>query len=351
MHAEVQRYYGEVLSSTEDLKTSACCTIASQPAYLTDALSLIHDEVTSRYYGCGLVLPEALDGASVLDLGCGAGRDVYVLSRLVGEQGRVVGVDMTPEQLAVARRHRDFHAQQFGHEKSNVEFVDGNIERLGETDLAEAQFDIIVSNCVINLATDKQAVLDEAFRLLKPGGELYFADVYADRRVPAHLQADPVLYGECLSGALYWRDFMATAKLAGFADPRLVTDRPLTVEDKALAEKLGDIRFFSVTYRLFKLSGLEATSEDYGQTARYLGNDPWLPDAFSFDKSNLFKTGEPQPVDGNTARMLESSRLATHFEVTGERNEHLGSFERDTHDSGLPFDIDAETAGNTGSCC
>ncbi len=349
MHAEVQRYYGEVLSSTDDLKTSACCTIAPPPDYLTDALSLIHDDVTSRYYGCGLVLPEGLDGTSVLDLGCGAGRDVYVLSRLVGEQGRVVGIDMTPEQLTVARRHRAFHARQFGHEESNVEFIEGNIERLGEIGLADEQFDVIVSNCVINLAMDKQAVLDEAFRLLKPGGELYFADVYADRRVPAHLQADPVLYGECLSGAMYWRDFIATAVRAGFRDPRLVGDRPLTVEDAALAEKVGEIRFFSATYRLFKLPGLEAMTENYGQSVRYLGSAPWLADAFSFDKSSVFETGRLQPVDGNTAHMLGNSRLARHFEIVGERDVHLGSFQAATRDSGLPFDADA--VASTGSCC
>ena len=135
MHAEVQRYYGEVLSSTDDLKTSACCTADAPPRYLRDALGQIHDEVLTRYYGCGLVLPEALDGADVLDLGCGAGRDVYVLSQLAGEDGFVVGVDMTPEQLDVARRHRDYHAEQFGHARSNVEFIEGNIERLGETGL------------------------------------------------------------------------------------------------------------------------------------------------------------------------------------------------------------------------
>ena len=121
-HEEVQRYYGETLQSSDDLKTSACCTSAAPDGHVRDALQAIHPEVTSRYYGCGLVLPDALQGLRVLDLGCGAGRDVYLLSKLVGESGSVVGVDMTPAQLDIARKHREFHAESFGYAESNVEF-------------------------------------------------------------------------------------------------------------------------------------------------------------------------------------------------------------------------------------
>ena len=113
---------------------------------------------------------------------------------------------MTPAQLDVARAHRGYHAEKFGHAAPNTEFHHGYIEKLHELDLEPGSFDIIVSNCVINLATDKAAVLKGAFDLLKPGGEMYFSDVYADRRVPAAMAEDEVLYGECLSGALYWND-------------------------------------------------------------------------------------------------------------------------------------------------
>ena len=89
-----------------------------------------------------------------------------------------------------------------------MRFLKGYLEHLDELDLADASFDVIVSNCVINLSPDKRAVLAQAHRLLKPGGELYFSDVYADRRVPVELSNDPVLYGECLAGALYWNDFL-----------------------------------------------------------------------------------------------------------------------------------------------
>ncbi|MFQ5635685.1 MAG: methyltransferase domain-containing protein [Gammaproteobacteria bacterium] len=350
MHAEVQRYYGEVLASTDDLRTSACCTAEAPPDFLRTALAQIHDEVLSRYYGCGLVLPEVLDGAQVLDLGCGAGRDVYVLAQLVGAGGRVVGVDMTPEQLDVARRHRDHHAQRFGHRAPNVEFIEGHIEHLDRTGLAAGRFDVIVSNCVINLAMDKQAVLNEAYRLLKPGGELYFADVYADRRIPGDLREDPVLYGECLAGALYWNDFLQIAFRAGFTDPRLVTDRPLAVEDAELAARVGDIRFYSATYRLFKLAELERGNEDYGQSVRYRGSAPHHPDRFTFDKYHVFETGRSTPVSGNTACMLAASRLAPHFEVSGDTRHHRGPFVGPVQACGTAMPFDAGAPAGTGCC-
>lgn len=99
-----------------------------------------------------------------------------------------------------------------GYAAPNVLFKKGYIERLGELGLPEASFDIVISNCVINLSPDKRAVLEGAFRLLKPGGELYFSDVYSDRRVPTRLTKDPVLWGECLTGALYWNDFLHLAQ-------------------------------------------------------------------------------------------------------------------------------------------
>ena len=102
MRAEVQHYYGEVLQSSADLKTSACCSPDEMPGHVKTAMARIHDDVLSRYYGCGLILPEALEGVQILDLGCGAGRDCYLLSQLVGPGGSVVGVDMTVEQLDVA---------------------------------------------------------------------------------------------------------------------------------------------------------------------------------------------------------------------------------------------------------
>lgn len=113
---------------------------------------------TNCYYGCGLVVPQAIEGATILDLGSGSGQDAYLLAQLVGEHGRVTGVDATQAQLAIANRHLDWHRDRFGYAQSNVRFVEGDIERLDALDLPDDGYDAIVSNCVINLVGDKAQV-------------------------------------------------------------------------------------------------------------------------------------------------------------------------------------------------
>ncbi|MDP3033299.1 MAG: methyltransferase domain-containing protein [Rhodocyclaceae bacterium] len=349
MHDLVQDYYGRQLQHTGDLKTTACCDIDQVPDWLKPLLARIHPEVLSRYYGCGLVCPPLLAGCRVLDLGSGSGRDVYALAQLVGADGEVVGVDMTAEQLEVANRHIDFHAEAFGYRK--VRFLQGYIERLDELDLAPGSFDVIVSNCVINLSPDKDAVLRGVHRLLKPGGEFYFSDVYADRRVPEAVRNDPVLYGECLGGALYWNDFQRLAQRQGFADPRLVADRPLAVTEPELASRTGNLRFFSATYRLFKLDALETACEDYGQAVIYRGTIPNHPDRLAFDKYHDIETGRVFPVCGNTWQMLQGSRFAPHFEFIGDFSRHYGLFAGCGSGSSMPFDVAAAAGMATASCC
>jgi SAM-dependent methyltransferase len=282
----------------------------------------------------------------VLDLGCGSGRDVYALAQLVGPRGEVVGVDMTDEQLAVAEKHRLHHARLFGFD--NVRFVHGYIERLDELGLQPHSFDVIVSNCVVNLSPDKDAVLRGVQGLLKPGGEFYFSDVYADRRVPEAVRNDPVLYGECLGGALYWNDFLRLAQRQGFADPRLVEDRPLAVTDPALAARLGNLRFFSATYRLFKVDALESACEDYGQAVIYRGTLEQQPHRFVLDKHHDIEAGRVFPVCGNTWRMLRETRFAPHFEFIGDFSRHHGLFAG--CGGSLPFDTRGD-ALSTSACC
>lgn len=348
MQEVVQKYYSETLTSSQDLQTNACCTDAALPYFVKPLLARVHAEVQTRYYGCGLVLPELLEGLTILDLGCGAGRDVYVLSQLVGEKGQVIGVDMTEEQLAVARRHEKFHQKAFGYKRGNVRFLHGYIERLDELALADASVDVIVSNCVINLAIDKTAVLREAFRVLKPGGELYFSDVYSDRRIPADLTRDPVLYGECLSGALYWNDFLQLARNNGFTDPRLVDDRPVTIDNPALIEKTGNIRFYSATYRLFKLLDLELACEDHGQSVVYRGTIPHHAHVFRLDKHHVIEIGRQFPVCGNTWRMLHDTRFIKHFDFYGDFDRHFGIFPG--CGMGIPFS-ETVTGERKGGCC
>jgi len=343
-----REYYGRVLESSADLRTDACCTTAAPPPSIRAMLANVHQEVRARYYGCGLVVPQAIDGAAVLDLGSGSGQDAYLLAQLVGAKGSVTGVDATPEQLAVAEAHLGWHAERFGF--ANVRFLEGDIERPGDLDLAPESFDVIVSNCVINLVADKAAVFRAAHRLLKPGGELYFSDVYADRRVPAHLLADPVLHGECLSGALYWGDFTHLAKQAGFADPRLVTDRPLAINDAAVAAKLAGIAFVSATWRLFKIAGLEPQCEDYGQAVRYRGTVPGEEQCFHLDAHHAIEAGRVFPVCGNSWLMLAETRFAPHFEFLGDFSRHYGVFPG--CGTAVPFgQSDANPAKSEAPCC
>ena len=320
----VRAYYGQELQSSADLKTSACCDADAVPAWLQPLLARVHPEVTARYYGCGLVVPPLLEGCTVLDLGCGAGRDVYLLAQLVGATGRVVGVDMTPEQLAVARAHQAHHAERFGFD--NVTLLEGQIEALAALGLPEASVDVVVSNCVLNLCTDKGAVLRGVQRLLKPGGEFFFSDVYCDRRLDDAVRRHPVLWGECLGGALYWQDFLQLARSAGFRDPRLVSDRPLAITEPALAPLVDGARFFAATWRLFSLEGLEETCEDYGDVVRYKGTISDHPKAFPLDDHHLFPTGETAKVCRNTLRMVSETRLAHHFEIVTAGPCHLGVF-------------------------
>lgn len=349
MHEQVQDYYGKTLQGSDDLKTNACCTDSQLPEYLKPILSQIHDDVMMRYYGCGLIAPASLEGLRILDLGSGSGRDCFALSALVGKDGFVVGVDMTDEQLAIANQHIDFHTQQFGYAQPNVQFLKGYIEKLDELDLPDHSFDLIISNCVINLSPDKEAVLKSAQRLLKPGGEMYFSDVYASQRVPEELVNDPVLYGECLSGALYWNDFINLAKRCGFADPRLVEDRPLTIDNKAIEQRIGHIGFYSATYRLFNIEGLEPACEDYGQAVRYRGSVAHHPHQFVLDKHHIIATGKLFPVCGNTYRMLKESRFASHFDFYGSWDRHYGIFEG--CGTSLPFDSASVSIDASGGCC
>jgi SAM-dependent methyltransferase len=348
--ASARNYYGRVIENARDLRTDACATAEPPSLLLRAALANVHPEVRARYYGCGLIAPARLEGARVLDLGSGAGQDAYVLAQLVGERGAVVGVDATPEQLAHARAHLDWHRTRFGYARSNVEFLEGDIGQLEALDLAPASFDVIVSNCVFNLLADKPAVFAAAYRLLKHGGELYFSDIYADRRLSAALAADQVLHGECLAGALYWNDFVRIARAAGFADPRLVTSRPLQITDDAIAAKLAPARFYSATFRLFKLDGLESACEDYGQAVRYNGGVAGEEAVFTLDAHHVIEAGRIVPVCGNTYAMLRETRFAPHFDFFGDGRTHFGIFKG--CETEVPFaDADALDGAAASACC
>ncbi|MBI5139465.1 methyltransferase domain-containing protein [Candidatus Nomurabacteria bacterium] len=322
----VRDYYGNILKTNKDLKTSACCATSSLPPRIRDILKEIHPEVIEKFYGCGSPIPPELTSKTVLDLGSGSGRDCFILSKLVGQVGRVIGVDMTDSQLETARKHVNFHTEKFGYKKPNVEFLKGYIEDLVNLNIANNSIEVIVSNCVINLSPDKNRVFSEIFRVLKPGGELYFSDVFSGRRIPKHLSEDPVLLGECLGGALYIEDLRRTLAHVGCHDYRVVAKSKIELHNTEIERKAGMIDFYSMTIRAFKLD-LEDRCEDYGQVAYYLGTIPECQHFFMLDDHHQFKTGQPLLVCKNTALMLSATRYAPHFKIIGWSNQHLGLFD------------------------
>ena len=327
IRAQVREYYGKTLGGSDDLKTNACCCATERPPkYVLDVMPDIADEIVERFYGCGSPIPPALTGATVVDLGCGTGRDVYVLSKLVGPTGRVIGVNMTPEQLAVAQKYQGEQAEKFGFEHSNVEFKAGFIEDLEELGIEDGTVDLVVSNCVINLTPFKDQVFSEIYRVLKPGGELYFSDVFCDRRMSDELRADPVLRGECLGGAMYIDDFRRMLAKHGWKSYVCTAVEDIHVSDLALETKLGFTSFTSRTVRAIKAEGLEDAEENYGQIARYLGGMPEMPRYFDLTEELRLIKGREYAVSGNLAAILEQSRYGKYFEVT-PRGAHRGGFD------------------------
>jgi len=336
----LRAYYGQHLKSSADFTEGACCTDQTRSRFAS-VIAELPDEIVAKAYGCGCPIPgDDLRGLVCLDLGSGAGLDAFVLAKLVGPEGHVHGVDMTAEQLELARRHAPAVAERFGYDAPNVTFHEGLIETAEP--IADASVDLVISDCVINLSPRKDLVFQTAARVLRDGGELYFSDVVADRRVPAALAEDPRLIAECLGGALYEHDLYDVMEDAGFRDARVV-ERSLLRRDVN-----GEpIAFWSITVRAWRLAEpLDRRCEDYGQLATYTGAFPASPARFVLDDHHVFEKGRPTPVCRNTARMLSETRLARGFRVT-EPLEHLGLFDCGPTPAGAGS---AEGAGG-GACC
>lgn len=321
----VKQYYGSELKSTSDLKTGACCTTDALPSHIKEVMPYIAEEIKQRYYGCGSPVPHALNGLRVLDIGCGTGRDCYIFSKLVGEKGFVNGIDMTENQIEVAIRYQNEQAARFGYAKPNVHFIHDYIENI-EKHFFENSLDLVVSNCVVNLIENKEYLMNQIFRILKNGGEFYFSDIYADRRAPEHIRKNPVLYGECLGGALYWKDFERIARKAGFIDPRVVSKKVVDISNEEIKKLIVNITFYSITYRLWKIEGLEDACEDYGHVAIYRGGIPESPFKLPLDGDHVFEKDKPERVCGNTALMLSETRFSSYTEVIGSFTQHFGLF-------------------------
>ncbi|XP_048458916.1 arsenite methyltransferase isoform X2 [Rhincodon typus] len=311
---QLKTYYGKRLKRSEDLQTDVACYKTCTPLSKSaaDAMRLIHPEVTQRYFGCGLVVPESLERCHVLDLGSGSGRDCYILSKLVGPNGHVTGVDMTDELIQLSRKYISYHQEKFGYKETNTEFIQGYIEKLGEAGIQYNKFDVLVSNCVICLCPDKKAVFAEAYRALKEGGEMYFSDMYASEPVDEKLKEDSVLWGEGLAGALYWKDLISLVKELGFSTPYLVSASHIEIQKAELLRKTGDVKYASGTYRFFKLP---FCGTDERALVTYKGTVTDHQEKLTFDSVHTFEKDKTVAVDGELALVLKISRFAPHFIV------------------------------------
>ena len=216
---------------------SACCTTESDPItsdlYDRAQTSVLPETAIKASLGCGnpTALAELKPGEVVLDLGSGGGIDVLLSARRVGPTGKAYGLDMTDEMLELAR------ANQKKSGLTNVEFLKGEIENIP---LPENSVDVIISNCVINLSADKDRVLNEAFRVLKPGGRFAVSDVVVRGEVPQEIRKSLLLWAGCIAGALSDREYTSKLEQAGFEGIEIEPTRVYTIEDaRAFLEQSG----------------------------------------------------------------------------------------------------------------
>ena len=296
----VREFYAE---AAEKPQAELCCPMELDPA----EVSHIPKEVMDRFYGCGspVALAGLGSGETMLDLGSGGGIDCFIAARKVGPAGRVIGVDMTDEMLAVANRNRTAVAENLGYDI--VEFRRGFLEQIP---VESKTIDLITSNCVINLSPDKKAVFREMWRVLKDHGRVVVSDIVSRESVPDHLRVNPRLWGECLSGALAEEEFMTCLEQAGF--------HGLQILKRGYWKTVEGCTFFSVTLRGFKYE--KTTSRVFrGQRAVYLGPQKAVMD----EEGHLFPRNEPVEVSTDTAAKLGRPPYRGSFLILGQGQELL----------------------------
>jgi SAM-dependent methyltransferase len=236
----VRERYGAAAKAVTQGKAASCCgggrvvdektDPITRNLYSAEQSGAVPVEALAASLGCGnpTALAELKPGEVVLDLGSGGGIDVLLSAKRVGPAGKAYGLDMTDEMLALARENQ----RKAG--ATNVEFLRGTIENIP---LPNDSVDVIISNCVINLSADKDAVLREAFRVLKPGGRFAVSDIVLRRPLPEALQRDMALWTGCVAGALVEADYRAKLQAAGFEAVDVEPTRIYTADDAA--EVLG----------------------------------------------------------------------------------------------------------------
>ncbi|CAF4570244.1 unnamed protein product [Rotaria sp. Silwood1] len=213
-----------------------------------------------------------------------------------------------------ARKHIDYHVKQFALKKPNVEFIQGEIDQLEKTHIKENSIDVVVSNSVINYRRNKKAIIEGVCKLLKPGGEFYFSDVYVNRPIPEEHQE--LLSGEYIGGALRWEDLILYATEAGFTQPRLVTAKPVTIINEDIQKVIGKAKFVSAIFRCFKLPINDNDATKFNIPYQLTYETPLVSseEEFFFDHLTQFKLGELLVVDDpSIALELNVSRYKDNF--------------------------------------
>ena len=233
IHKTVQKHYAERIKSNSSCcgpSSSDCCSTESN-LYPTDLLATLPEGESTVSYGCGdpITLASLEPGQTVLDLGSGAGLDCFFAAKKVGETGHVIGVDMTPEMIERARSS----AKRLNIQ--NVEFRQGYLEDLP---VDSNTVDVIISNCVINLAPDKSKVFGEAFRVLKAGGKLAVSDIVTDGPLPDAIKKSLSAWAGCVAGAVEAKDYIGMMEAVGFTN---ISITPVFFDKETVDSAIADM--------------------------------------------------------------------------------------------------------------
>lgn len=237
IHATVREHYAERIKSSASCCGDSCCSTDSR-LYPVDLLATIPADVSNTSYGCGdpITLAALQPGEIVLDLGSGAGLDCLLAAQKVGETGRVIGVDMTPEMIDRARAN----AKRVN--ATNVEFRQGYLENLP---VETGMVDVIISNCVINLSPDKEKVFTEAFRVLKPRGKLAVSDIVTDGELPELVRNSLSAWAGCVAGAVEATEYIAMMEAVGFTD---ISIKPVFFDKETVDGALDEMKLDVTEY-------------------------------------------------------------------------------------------------------
>jgi len=286
----VQEFYG---NAAQKPQKELCCPITFDPKEIKH----IPQAVIERFYGCGspVLAADVQSGETFLDLGSGAGIDCYIAAKKVGPNGKVIGVDMTENMLQVARENLPIVSKNLGY--NVVEFREGFLEAIP---VEEKAVDIITSNCVINLSPDKKAVFHSMWKCLKDGGRIVISDIISGTEVPVHMRLNPILWGECLSGALTQEELFRYLENTGFYG--------IEVLSKSFWREEEGCAFYTLTFRAFKYEK-KAGCEFRGDKAMYLGPFKGVTD----EEGHYFPRNVAVEICTDTCKKLSVGALKNHF--------------------------------------